>query len=177
VSTNATASARIDVPPDAVWRRGSFLLGSVAGLTLAAWASAWLSWPAWAAAAALATMASAGAAFGLRVLRAPVGTLSRQVEAWWWHHAGHTDMSPEGGTRGDVIVTIDLGRWMLVRFEPLAATDDLEPRRRRRTLWLPLSAVVGGPAWSAWRALLLSRRATLPDRLRQAARGVASADR
>jgi hypothetical protein len=184
VSTTATASARIDVPPDAAWARFSLALGSTSGLTLAAWISAALSWPMWASLAAMAALSIAGAAVGLRALRAPVGTLRRHDEAWWWHHADQVDQSTEGGMRGDVVVTVDLGRWMLVRFEAIDAHDDTprarSPRRRRRPLWLALSAgTAGDAAWSAWRALLLSRRATMPDRmrLRQAAVRATSAER
>jgi hypothetical protein len=207
VSTTATPSARIDVPPDAAWRWFSLVLGGAAGLTLAAWCSAGLAWPAWGAAVSMAALAAAGAVVGLRTLRAPVGILRRHDEAWWWHQvgqpqtrpengtapsghsepcergeAGHADLATEGGTQGDVVVTIDFGRWMLVRFEPVEAQDGVTARartpRRRRLLWLPLSAgVAGGAAWSAWRALLLSRRATLPDRLRQPAVRAASSDR
>jgi hypothetical protein len=202
VSTTATASARIDVQPDAAWAWFSLVLGAAAGLTLAAWVSAWLSWPAWVAGPAMVTLTIAGATLGWRTLRTPLGILRRHDEAWWWHHAGapsgrrsngaaissgggtgHADMSTEVGTRGDVIVTVDLGRWMLVRFDPAEAHEDItphgrSPRRRRRALWLPLSAqAAGGAAWSAWRALLLSRRATLPDRLRRRAMAATRTDR
>ena len=173
VSTTATASARIDVQPDAAWAWFSLVLGSASGLTLAAWVFAGQSWPM--AAAAMAMLAIIGAAVGLVALRHPVGTLCRREEAWWWHRVGQeVDPSSEGcGAQGDVAVTIDLGRWMLVRFEPIESPDEVSgrlrsQRRRRPAMWLPVSAgVPGDAAWSAWRTLLLSRRATMLEHLRR----------
>lgn len=152
--TTATATVRIDVPRDTAWRRASLVLGSTTGMALAAWIAGWQSWPAWAAVAAMTALAVVGATIGLAWLRAPAGRLSRHGNAWWWHAAGQADMAPDAGTRGDVAVTIDLGRWMLVRFEPVPAATGC--------LWLPLSLAVAGPDWCAWRSLLLSSRATAP---------------
>jgi hypothetical protein len=80
---------------------------------------------------------------------------------------------------GDIAVVVDLGAWMLLRFDPLPLQLNLEaaharthvksffPRLDRRLasrrLWLPLQRVGLEPQWHALRCALYSRASTPLD--------------
>jgi len=63
---------------------------------------------------------------------------------WQWQTG---ESQPLVGTVG---VMIDLGGWMLLRFESAAAS--------RRVNWLAVSRRQSAGLWPAWRAALYSRR-------------------
>jgi hypothetical protein len=151
-------TVRIDVPPDAAWRWSSSALGAFAAMALAAWSGLRLGVASPVIALGLAAAGIGGAVFARRALRAPVGVLRWDGQSWWWRALPASGVGHSGDEiPGRVRVAIDLGRWMLLRFDDAASAT-----RSRGSRWLPLSALAAGSDWPAARARLLSRRMTGP---------------
>jgi hypothetical protein len=71
--------------------------------------------------------------------------------AAWAVHSATGDSQP-----GQVLLMLDLGGWMLVRFEPSLP----HAVRKGAPQWLPLSARDAGSSWPALRAALYARQAS-----------------
>jgi hypothetical protein len=143
---HAAPPVRMRLVPDRAWRAfGTFCL-AFAGASFAAWVAQHARLPA----AIMAGMAIAAAATSALCARAwlrradgDVGELAWDGAQWLW--------LPQCGEHcvGDARVMLDLGAWLLLRFEPAA---------RRRARWMVATSGMAGPAWPAWRAALNSRR-------------------
>jgi hypothetical protein len=123
------------------WRLGVAVLALAAAVGLGTWAAAGAP-PAWVA-AAIAVVALAAT----QALRIAPFALQWDGSRWWL--AQPPEAAP---ARGELRVSIDLGRWMLIRFGA-----ELPAGRR----WLPVTAAEAGPSWRAWReAIYAARRGT-----------------
>jgi hypothetical protein len=84
-------------------------------------------------------------------------TIRRQPPSGGWlRWDGATwTVEVDGGASqpGTPLPTIDLGRWMLVRFTPASPAERTSPR----TLWLPIGRSTAGHDWSPLRAALFAR--------------------
>jgi hypothetical protein len=126
------------------WRAAQALLVALAAIAAVSWAAGWGQVPAgWTVLAAL--VAGSAAAGG----QAWAASAHPQVIGWdgarWW-------LAPAGRARatGHVRPALDLGAWMLVRFEP-------EGHDRAR--WLALARRDAPAAWPAWRAAVAAASA------------------
>ena len=93
-----------------------------------------------------ALAASALAVLGAAAARTPTADLRWDGGAW---HLGQPSAEP---VAGDLIVAIDLGPWMLLRFSPSAL--DARPR----TTWLPVQRSGLESQWHALRCAVYSPR-------------------
>jgi hypothetical protein len=143
---HAAPPVRISLTPDRAWRAAPSVMAGVASANLAAWlaALAELSVPVTAGLALLAAAlaVAVGGSFPQRHA-STAGVLGFDGAVWQW---SGTDSTPLVGT---VRVTIDLGAWLLLRFEPGTPP--------RRAIWLAASRRAAGTLWPAWRAALYSR--------------------
>jgi len=128
------------------WRAAVAALSGLAAAVLARWALLWAAavdgpaagWPGMGLIAAVAA-ALAAALAAWRLGRPSPARLIWNSHDWLWQ--------PEGGPAlaGRVQVMADLGGWMLLRFDPLAARDPAaRPRPARGRRWIPLAAPGGG---------------------------------
>jgi hypothetical protein len=131
-----------------VWRGA---VGGLGALTLAAIGGWWI-----AHGQDVGLMGSMGLALVAVVTLAAVISLGRIGACWlrWdgrcWR-LGRIDAGPGGDGRvGDVRVALDLGPWMLLRFEPAEA--------RRRPIWLPLQRHGLEVQWHALRCAVYAPR-------------------
>jgi hypothetical protein len=132
----------LDARPGAGWAVAVIAVAVVA----AADSIAWLAARADLGASAVALPAAAAVAAGMATL-----TLLRGAPAeLQWSDAGWR----LGGVAGSVVVCLDLGGWVLLRFMPRGA------RAPWRAVWLPLSATGTSPG--AWHALRCALRAAPP---------------
>jgi hypothetical protein len=138
----AAPAVQVSIGPDRLWSALSLGLGASAGASLAAWAAQWLQSPdAW-------TFASAAiggllvAALAWHFAGPAPGRLGWDGERWWWQPAD----APQ--QEGDVRLMMDVGPWMLLRFEPNRGVGS----------WLPMSRRGAGAAWHALRIAVYSRR-------------------
>jgi hypothetical protein len=103
----------------------------------------------WVALASL-SLGLGGAAWATRGLARPPRQLVWDGAAWTVHSAA-------GGSQpGRVLLMLDLGGWMLVRFTPSLP----QAARRGASQWLPLSAREAGNSWPALRVALYARQAS-----------------
>lgn len=134
-----------------VWRAGTLALAATVCTTLASW---WLAHPAPAPAWVVAVTVSGmlGAAWGtLPSLLARPLTL-RRTAGQWQLAAGH--VAPGPAVAGDLLVALDLGAWMLLRFIPDAAGG--------RARWVAVQRRGLEPQWHALRCAVHAPRPKQP---------------
>jgi hypothetical protein len=118
------------------WRVGSALLAALAAASVAAWASAHALLPVLSQSMVALLAALAAGAFAWVRAAVPPAQLVWDGAAW------RLDGEP-----GRLAVALDLGGWLLLRF-------DAEAGGRR---WLPVGAAEAGAAWHALRCAVLAR--------------------
>jgi len=135
----AAPAVQATLGPDRGWAAFTRGLAALALAGLAAWAVQALGAPGWVMTLAAAPAALLGGLVGQRLMAAPRGALRWDGAAWSWQAQG----APVAQT-GAVVVMIDLGPWVLLRFVPAGAA----------AVWLPVAQSACGPAWRALRAAL-----------------------
>ena len=125
------------------WRVVCVLTGAAAAATMSMWALAWLGVHDALPAAALALMVGALAGWwAWRCGVAPPAQLNWDGQQWRLRaHGANAD------SVGTLRVVIDLGPWMLLRFDTEAG----------RVSWQALSAPATGPAWPALRSAVYAQ--------------------
>ena len=144
---HAAPPLRMNLAPDRRWQAFTVACTGVAAANLAAWLTSVAEWPGpRVAAAALlaAALASLACLRWVRRLEAP-GLLVWDGANWSWS-GGEAPVS-----EGRVRVMIDLGAWMLLRFESAVTLSG--------NTWLAASRRQAGALWPAWRTALLARLA------------------
>jgi hypothetical protein len=127
-------AVQVVVVPHRGWRAVQSFLYAATAAVVAAWAGARLGWPA---------VAAAGAAAA--------------VLAWWRTGSESRPLRWDGrqwqldGVSGAVAVMIDLGAWMLLRFEGTAGAP---------AAWLALSRAEGAADWHGLRTALYAAAPT-----------------
>lgn len=128
--------------------------GALLGLAVAATAAVTLWW----ATAGVPAAAGASVLLGTLLLsgwllraewRRPPCVLRWDGQCWHWGTPG-APAARHGS--GRVVVTLDLGSWMLLRLVP----DGADRRRRARAAWLPVQARGLEPHWHALRCAVYS---------------------
>ena len=144
----AAPAVVVDVKPSAHWRATLLVLAGAACASTAVWA-----WQRGGPAAALVfAMVAALAVTVLRsAWRMPVQRLRWDGQGWWLAVA-----VPATETPGRLHVALDLGAWLLLRFQP---APDAGARRAR---WLPLQRRGLEADWHALRCALYSPRPAAP---------------
>ncbi|WP_128002022.1 hypothetical protein [Piscinibacter defluvii] len=133
----------VELPPSRAWRAGIDLLAVLACLALAAWW--WLGAGeltiGWRLAGAVLGTAAIVAAWGLRA--AAGARLRWDGRAWW---LARRDRPP---IEGRLVVALDLGAWMLLRFDAEA------PSARH---WIPAGRADLAGQWHDFRCAVYSAR-------------------
>jgi len=127
------------------------VLHAVAGAVLVAWAAAWVEpgsvWP-WAA--GLCVVAGVAGWGGARLARRALPPSSDRLrwdgQAWSLRPVSAGAGAGDGLLLAAVTVTLDLGRWVLLRLQP--ATGGIA--------WRVADARTAGPAWHTLRVALLA---------------------
>ncbi|WP_295640706.1 hypothetical protein [uncultured Methylibium sp.] len=83
------------------------------------------------------------------LLRMAIRRLRWDGQVW---HLSTQDRLAEPAAVGQVAVALDLGDWMLLRFEPASRSTAAAQR------WLPVSRETIGPSWHALRCAVHARR-------------------
>ncbi|MEO7337237.1 MAG: hypothetical protein ABIV63_11705 [Caldimonas sp.] len=138
------AAPPIQVTPQrfGVWRGAVTLLAIAGAAAIALWTASHAR-PVDAVTWTIAVLAWAGIAVAAgSALRVPPLCLSWDGRAW---HLGPIDAEPQPGK---LRVALDLGAWMLLRFESITP--------RRRTTWLPLQRRGLEADWHALRCAVYS---------------------
>jgi hypothetical protein len=105
------------------------------------------------AAVALAIGTLLSIACTVSLMKAPATSLRWDGRTW------HLTDAVSDSVSGDLIVTIDLGAWMLLRFKPDAATP------RARDTWLPVQRRGLEAQWHALRCSVYSPQPAAADEL------------
>ena len=147
----ASPAFQISLHRFGVWRGAVLVLAALAASSMAAWVLT-RAQPVGAAPVIAAVLAGA-------VLAWLAGSSMRSPAALRWDgerwHLGVPASSPDAAVPGDLAVTIDLGPWMLLRFEPAAGVG-LGSRR----IWLPVQRRGIEAQWHALRCAVYSPRPT-----------------
>jgi hypothetical protein len=149
----AAPALQVVVTDEPCARAGVALLCALAAGALAAWLGRLMPLPVHAAWLAAAVAAALGAGFGWRRTRCQPRALQWDTRQWWLRDA--VDASARSGS---LQVMIDLGGWMLLRFE----AEHGAPRWQ----WLAVSHHQHGPAWHALRTAVHARAAGTAHRAR-----------
>ena len=131
------------------WQVAVGALASASALSSLAWWATQQRLPP--VAAGVVTSAALGVLAWLAVslVRVPHTRLRWDGRGWQLRRAGAASPEP---VAGEVAVTIDLGAWMLLRFEPLAPTQWAAP------VWLPVQRAGIESQWHALRCAVYSPR-------------------
>jgi hypothetical protein len=133
------------------WQLGVLTVAAVGVAALAAWVIARqpvappLTW------SGAAGVAIAGCIVAVTLVRLPAWTLHWDGRAWHAAAAGRADAFEAAR----VVVAIDLGAWMLLRFDPVA--------RRAAPLWLPVQRRGLETQWHALRCAVHAAAPTARD--------------
>jgi hypothetical protein len=133
-----------------IWRAAVMLLAASASAAMLAW---WrlqpIPAPSWAGSA---TFVAAIVAFGCAATlwRAPTLALRWDGQCWWLARASAAEQA------GMLAVTIDLGGWMLLRFD--AESRPADPRWIRRVVWVALQRRGLEGQWHAVRCTVYGAR-------------------
>jgi hypothetical protein len=144
---HAAPPVRIPVAADALARAFTLLCTSWAAANLVAWVLSWAGAGAWLSGVMMVLVVGAAVALmGLRFRRRAdaVGLLTWDTGSWHWAPASAAAQS------GTAQVMIDLGPWLLLRFNPAAPLA--------ASAWLAISRRTAAGQWSAWRAALYAPR-------------------
>lgn len=152
---HAAPPVRVSLAPDAACLTIVIGCAAAASANVAAWLGslAQRSAPEIAALALLgAGLAAALAWPAMRRGFAGQGVLAWDGAVWQWAPDEAQSLQPNRPppTTGELRVMIDLGAWILLRFEPS------EPGQRAR--WITVSRQQGRALWPLWRAALFSHR-------------------
>ena len=145
----AIAACQFTLSRFEVWRRTIAVLASSVVLALLAWfvgQAVALPWPVVAALCLLALVALLLAASLLRTRPFRLRWDGREWHGGQASSAGHESMA------GELLVALDLGSWMLLRFQP----HDFG--HRLRATWLPVQRSGLEPQWHALRCAVYSPR-------------------
>ena len=158
----ASPPFQISVTRFGVWRSGVVGLSTLAAATLTAWLASRDEFTAlgWQIAAGTGGAALLAASLAL----ARIAPLSLRWDSRQWHLGPATSAGDEPWP-GSLAVALDLGGWMLLRFEHESAL------RRRRFSWLPIQRRGLETHWHALRcAVYCARPAPRHDATRSAAK-------
>jgi hypothetical protein len=137
------------------WWLAQRVLVAVVAANLVHWLAGWLDAP------ALAAPIAAGLAAALAWVWASTRRLPQAWHLHWdgahWSLGSPSRAGAAGEASGSALPMIDLGTWMLVRFDPSEAGGD----RTSRPQWLVFS---GARDPAAWRALRVALYAGAPGR-------------
>ena len=139
------------------WRRAVHL----SCLGVAAVALAWTALALHHGQAGLATLlyaaaTLAGTTLAWRSVAAPPASLHWDGAQWWW--AASTARPQPEQMAGQIQVSVDAGRWLLLRFTATSARRS--PWRLRPTRWLAVAAAEQPGAWHALRCAVYSSQRT-----------------
>ena len=142
---HAAPPVRMSLACDAVWRAFGTLCTAIAAANVAGWLAqhARQSVVVTAAAAFVAASVAATCLWAWWRRREHGGVLAWDGAQWSWTSTGGASCV------GEASVVLDLGPWLLLRFEPAAATP---------AGWLVATRRMAGLAWPTWRAALYSYR-------------------
>ena len=147
---HAAPPVRIILAADKTWRRVGAGCAVVAAANTAAWLAQHAGQPAAITAAAALVAAVAAVVWLLAWARdrdMAAGVLTWDGAQWQW--------TKDGGdaAAGAVRVMLDLGLWLLLRFQPTSTGH---------ARWLAATRAMAGPLWPAWRAALYARAPRRP---------------
>ena len=145
----ASPPFQISVTRFGVWRLGVVGLSALAAAALVAWLASRdeFTAPGWQIAAGVAGTALLASSLAL----ARIAPVSLRWGGQQWH-LGPAASAGDEPWRGSLAVALDLGGWMLLRFEH----DD--PSRRRRFSWLPIQRGGLEDRWHALRCAVYCAR-------------------
>ena len=148
----ASPQLQVSLTRFGVWRSAVWALALAAAVALAAWLGARDEPPA--AWAALGGVLCAVVWLASSLARVPAMDLRWDGQAW---HLKRGRVAPAATVPGHIVVAMDLGLWMLLRFEPGT------PVGRTRAVWLPVQRRGIEPQWHALRCAVYSPRAAPGD--------------
>ena len=131
------------------WQAAVGVLASSSALSAVAWWATQHRLPPLAAGVATGVALCAAAWLALSLVRVPHARLRWDGRGWHLRRVGSAPAEP---VAGEVTATIDLGPWMLLRFEPLARA------RREAPVWLPVQRAGIESQWHALRCAVYSPR-------------------
>jgi hypothetical protein len=135
-----------------VWRCGVLLIAVLGAAALAAWLFARAP-DLQITPAMLAGAAGVGWIWLVAALvRVPAMSLRWDGRSWHLNLSGETG---DASLPGELTVAIDLGAWMLLRFEPAAVASS----RRARPIWVPAQRRGVEPQWHGLRCAVYGARA------------------
>ena len=145
----ASPPFQISVTRFGIWRIGVIGLSALAAATLAAWLATRdeftaLAWQ-------IATGAGGATLLAASLALARIAPLSLRWDSRQWHLGPAASAGAEPWP-GSLAVALDLGGWMLLRFEHESAS------RRRRFSWLPIQRSGLEPHWHALRCAVYCAR-------------------
>ena len=139
-----------------VWRTAVALLAAAAVAAVWAWWSTWDTSPphnvSIALLAALVTVSGVIVALAASLARVPCTALRWDGQGWQMWRVRRERAAVGEPVAGEVFIAIDLGVWMLLRFEPAVRGLGL------RTVWLPVQRTGIEAQWHALRCALYSPR-------------------
>ena len=144
----ASPPIEVELRPDVLWMLsvGALACVSIAGIATCIFTGdGTVPLPAQAGAAALAALAAGLALSSLRPRRGHLRWSGAR-----WQLASSTDPASQP-THGAVTVALDLGAWMLLRFEA-------EPSGSGRVVWLPMGRGAQVRLWHGLRCAVYGRR-------------------
>ena len=136
------------------WRLSKAVLMALAAAAFAAWALSWAGWAAAPAALGAALAAALASGWGWSRGQDLAALLCWDQQRWTLRTGSQAEAVP-----GQVTVALDLGRWLLLRFCPMAGAST----------WLPLSAGRLAASAGPLRAALYAE--SVPGTARDAASG------
>ena len=134
-----------------VWQTTVVVLASASALSALAWCGTQHRLPPIAAGVATGAVLFALVGLAASLLRVPHALLRWDGRGWHLRRLGSASV-PAEPVAGEVAVAIDLGSWLLLRFEPLART------RWTPRVWLPVQRAGIEPQWHALRCAVYSPR-------------------
>jgi hypothetical protein len=143
----SAGAAVFPIRPARSWRRLGILLSTVAAAALGGWAWRLVEQAQWGEAGVVFALGMLVIASGRRPAGAE-GRLMREGGLWAFEPAAR----PPARRSGDLVVSIDLGDWMLLHFRPDGA------RRWRGRVWFALSRGDMPASWPAFRRAVYSPR-------------------
>ena len=129
------------------WQAAVGVLSAASALSALAWWATQQRLPPVAAGVATGTALCALAWLAESLFRVPPAHLRWDGQGWYLRRLDSALFEP---VAGQVTVAIDLGPWMLLRFEPLARARWADP------VWLPVQRAGIEPQWHALRCAVYS---------------------
>jgi hypothetical protein len=145
----ASPAFRIRIARYGVWRAAVAVLVVVAFAVQAAWLASRAADTPVAVSVMLAMVALALLGGAAGVTRTAPVELQWDTRRWLLHASG-TDAEPHPG---NLTIALDLGAWMLLRFDP-----DPAPPAQRRATWLPVQRLGAEAHWHALRCAVYCAR-------------------